>query len=84
MEYRKIMNLLDNAPNKPCKFRTKNWVQINDESCGMYSTNRQIKFKYSMLKSNLCDDSDAHRFVKGTITVPNKPTAAVSNNKEKM
>ena len=33
MEYPKIINLLDNAPNQPSKLKTKNWVQINDESC---------------------------------------------------
>ena len=32
MEYQKIINLLDNKPNQPTKFRTKNWVEINDES----------------------------------------------------
>ena len=31
MKYQKITNLLDNAPNQPSKFRTKNWVEINDE-----------------------------------------------------
>ena len=30
------MNLLDNKPNQQTKFRTKNWVEINDESLGMY------------------------------------------------
>ena len=29
MEYQKI-NLLDNTPNQPTQFRTKNWVEIND------------------------------------------------------
>ena len=32
MEYQKIINLLDNAPNQPSKFKTKNWVKTNDES----------------------------------------------------
>ena len=32
MEYEKIINLLDNTPNQPCKFKIKNWVEINDES----------------------------------------------------
>ena len=45
MEYQQIMNLLDNASNKPCKFRTKSWVEINDESRGGYNVNSQIKFK---------------------------------------
>ena len=53
MEYQKIINLLDNAPNQPSKFRTKNWVGINDESRGTYITGAQIKFKTTMLKSSL-------------------------------
>ena len=31
MEYKKIANLLDDSPNKTSKFRTRNWVEINDE-----------------------------------------------------
>ena len=53
MEYQKIANLLDNASNQPSKFRTKNWVEINDESRRRYSVNRQINFKASMLRSSL-------------------------------
>ena len=44
------MNLLDNTTNQPCKFRTKNWVEINDDSHWMYNTNTQINFRTSMLK----------------------------------
>ena len=47
MEYQKIINLLDNTPNQPTKFRSKNWVEVNDDSCGMYDTNGQIKLKTS-------------------------------------
>ena len=36
MEYQKIINLLDNTPNEPSKFQSKNWVEINDESRGTY------------------------------------------------
>ena len=36
MEYQKITDLLDNTSNEPSKFRTKNWVEINDESRGTY------------------------------------------------
>ena len=40
MEYQKIANLIDrDASSKPSKFRTKNWVQINDESRGTYNEN---------------------------------------------
>ena len=49
MEYQQIINLLDNTSNQPSKFRTENWVEINDDSQGTYNTNSQIKFKTSML-----------------------------------
>ena len=57
MEYQKIMNLLDDKTNEQSKFRTINWVDINDESKGKYD-NSNIRFKTSMIKSNLCDYSD--------------------------
>ena len=68
MEYQKIANLIDDTPNQPSKFRTKKWVEISDESRGAYNVNSQIKFKTTMLKSSLCDYSDAY-IVKGTITI---------------
>ena len=70
MEYKKIANLLDdNKSNQPSKFRTKNWVEINDESRGTYNVNSQIKFKTTMLKSSLCNYLDTYILVKGTITI---------------
>ena len=68
MEYQKIANLLDNASNQPSRFRTRNWVEINDASRGTY-TNADIKFKTAMLKSDLCDYPDAYIFVKETIAI---------------
>ena len=53
MEYQKIINFLDNTPNQPTKFRTKNWVEINDALRGTYNTNSQIKSKTLNLKLNL-------------------------------
>ena len=44
MEFQKIANLIDDVSNQPSKFRTKNWVEINDESRGTYYVNSQIKF----------------------------------------
>ena len=61
--------MIDDTSNQPSKFRTKNWVEINDESRGIYNVNRQIKFKTTMLKSSLCDYNDAYILVKGTITM---------------
>ena len=69
MEYQKITNLIDDTSNQPSKFRTKNWAEISDESRGAYNVNSQIKFKTTMLKSSLCDYSDAYILVKGTITI---------------
>ena len=84
MEYQKIANLLDNTSNQPSKFRTKNWVEINDEAEGTYSPNKQIKFKTSMLRSSLCDYSDAYILVKGNITVNNTAAdGAAANNTNK-
>ena len=68
MEYQKIANLLDNASNQPSKFRTKNWVEINDESRGTYTGN-SIRFKTTMLRSNSCDYADAYILVNGRIAI---------------
>ena len=50
-----MINLLDDKTNQPSKFRTRNWVEINNESLGTYNESNQIKFKTSMTRSNLCD-----------------------------
>ena len=79
VEYQKIINLLNNTPNQPTKFRTKNWVEINDDANGAYNVNSEIKIKTSMLRSSLCDDSDAYIHVSGTITITNRAAAAAAN-----
>ena len=63
--------MLDNTLNQPSKFRTKYWVEINDESRGAYDTNSQIKCKTITLKSSLCDCNDKYMLVSGYITVNN-------------
>ena len=45
MEYQKIISVLDNTPNQQTKFRTKNWVETNDESRGTYNEDNQIRFE---------------------------------------
>ena len=65
LEYQRIADLLGNVLNQPSKFKTKNWVQINDESRGTYTGN-SIKFKTAMLRSNLCDYADAYILLNGT------------------
>ena len=74
--------MLDNASNQTPKFRTKNRVQINDESKETYSANRQINFKAPVLRSSLCDYGDAYKLVKGNISVNN--TAAANNTGKKV
>ena len=80
MEYQKIANLLDSASNKPSKFRTRNWVEINDEIRGTYSPNKQIRFKTAMLRSSLCNYSDAYILVKGNVSVNNNADAGAAAN----
>ena len=63
MEYQKIANLIDDTSNQPSKFRTRNWVEINNESRGTYNVNSKIKFKITILKSSYCDYSDAYVLV---------------------
>ena len=64
-----MINLLDNTLDQLSKFRTKNWMEINDRSQGVYNTNSNIRFKTAMLKSSLCDYTDAYILVKGKITI---------------
>ena len=81
MEHQKINYLLENTPNQPSKFRTKNWVEINDKSRETYNVNSQIKLT-SMLWSILWDYSDAYILVSATITVPNTGEAAATKNRK--
>ena len=75
---------MDDASNQPSKFRTKNWVEINDESRETYNVNNQIKFKITMAKSSLRNYNDAYILVKGTIAVNNTVAAdADANNTNK-
>ena len=69
MEYEKISNLLGDTSNKTSKFKTRKWIEINDESIGTYNTGSEIRFKTTLIKCSLCDYSDAYVNVKGTITV---------------
>ena len=74
MEYQKITNLLGTTPNEMPRFITKKWVEVHDQSSSAddrYKQNKQTRFKTSMLRSDLCDFSDAYIVVKGTITVTN-------------
>ena len=72
MEYQKITNLLGTTPNEMPRFITKKWVEVHDQSGDAndrYKPNKPIRFKTSMLRSDLCDFSDAYIVVKGDITL---------------
>ena len=85
MEYHKIANLLNGESNKLSRFRTRNWVEINDGVRSVYSHDKQIRFKIAMLRSSLCDYSDAYILLKGNISVNNTAAdaAAAANNTNK-
>ena len=79
MEYQKIADLLyNNLSNQPCKFRKKNWVEINAESKESYRANSDIRFKTTILRSNLCDYADGYILAKGTITITRAGDAAAA------
>ena len=63
MEYQKTANFLNYKSSKPSKFRTKYWVEINDNVTGVYSPNKQIRFQTSMLRSSFYDFSEAYILV---------------------
>ena len=79
MEYKKIANLLNDESSKLSKFRTKN-VRV------VYSHDKQIRFKTSMLRSSLCDYSDAYILAKENISVNNTAAddAAANNTNKKV
>ena len=85
MENQKIGNLLNGESNKPSKFRTRNWAEINDDIKRVYSPDKLIRFKMTMLRSSLCGYSDAYILIKGTIPVNNtagQGAAATNTNKK--
>ena len=71
MEFQKITSCLDiTSDNKDLpKFVTKKCIEVYDQSEGNYDVKKEIRIKTSMLRSDLCDFSDAYIIVKGTITV---------------
>ena len=71
MEFQKITNFLDvTSDNEDLpKFVTKKWIEVYDQSEGNYNVNKEIRIKTSMLRSDLCDFSDAYIVVKGNIIV---------------
>ena len=69
MEYNKINNLLGRQQEQLPEFVTRNLIKVSDSSQGIYNDARQIRFKTSILRSDLCDYCDAYILVKGIVTV---------------
>ena len=72
MEYQKITNLLDTTTDNVPRFNIKKLIEVYDQSGNAkdrYKPSKQIRFKTSILKSDLCDYSNAHIVVKGDITL---------------
>ena len=78
MEFQKIVNFLDIASDDKDlpRFVTKKWIEVYDQSEKNYSPNKEIRIKMSMLRSDLCDFSDAYIVVKGTIIVDKETFSA--------
>ena len=71
MEFQKITNFFKTTFDDKDLPRsvTEKWIEVYDQSGGNYNVNKETRIKKSMLRSDLCDFSDAYIFVKGTITV---------------
>ena len=86
MEFQKIANFLDTTPDDKDlpRFVTKKWIEVYDQSEKNCNVNKEIRIKTSMLRSNLCDFSDAYIIVNGVVTSPDdakrNKTVAFKNN----
>ena len=78
MEFQKIVNFLDTTSDNKnlSRYVTKKWIEDYDQSQGNYNVDKEIRIKTSMLRSDLCDFSDAYIAVKGDIIVTKKTFTA--------
>ena len=82
MEFQKIVNFLDTTSDDKDlpRFATKTWIEVFNQSEGNYYLNKEIRIKTSMLRSDICDFSDAYIVPKGNIIVAHPDVA--KRNKE--
>ena len=78
MNFKKNVNFLDiTSDNKDLpRYVTKKWIEVYDQSQRNCDVNKEIRIKTSMLRSDLCDFSDAYIVVKGNITATKKTFTA--------
>ena len=82
MEYQKITNLLATTFDEVPRLITKKWVEVHDQSGSAedrHKPSKQIRFKTSMVRSDLCDFSDTYIVAKGTITVTGITNRSIKN-----
>ena len=83
MEYQKITSVLGTTLDEVPRFITKKWVEVYDQpgsANDRYKPSKQIRFKTSMLRSDLCDFSNAYISVKGKVTANFNPRKVYANN----
>ena len=68
-----LLNLLNGNDNESSKFATRKWYVINDQNNTEYGERNEndssIKFETKVIKSSVCDYSDAHILVTGDMKV---------------
>ena len=82
MEHKKITSLLGKTTLELPRFVTEQWVEIFDRSDGSYNLNKDIRFKTSQLRSDLCDFNDAYIVVTGKITATNPGNCILKINNQ--
>ena len=77
MEFQKLVNLLDNTSDDKDlrRFATQRWIEVYDQSVKNYNVNKEIRIKTPMLRSDLCDFSDAYIVKKEIIDVTDPDNA---------
>ena len=82
MGFQRIANLLDTTSDDKDlpKFVTQKWIEVYDQSEKNYNVNKEIRIKAPMLRSDLCNFSDAYIVVKGIISVTESDNAKRSKN----
>ena len=83
MEFQKIINLLHITSDYKdlSRYVTKKWIEVYDQSEKNFNVNKEIRFKTSMLRSDLCNFRDAYIVVKGNINTTDPDNAKKKINK---
>ena len=74
MEYQIITNLIGTTSDNVYRCINKNWIEVYDHSGSgsvevRYKPSKQLRFKISLLRSDLCDFSNACIVVQATLVI---------------